>query len=159
MLRAEVFDEVGLFDESLDWAEDLDMWVRVSQKYAFGYIPESLVKIRVHEASMSANKIGASEKFRIYLEKAFARDETLGEGIKKKAFAKMYTYSSLNILGEGTREDMQVVRANCTKALNNNPFEIGAYFAYLISFIPIALRRFFVRLWRSIRYRQMAKVL
>lgn len=33
------FEAVGLFDESLNWAEDWDMWIRLSAKYPFLHIP------------------------------------------------------------------------------------------------------------------------
>lgn len=35
MFRAEVFDKCGVFDESLPYSEDWDLWLRISQQYRF----------------------------------------------------------------------------------------------------------------------------
>jgi hypothetical protein len=43
MLRREIFDEVGLFDENLPAAEDYDLWLRVLARYPAGLIDRELV--------------------------------------------------------------------------------------------------------------------
>jgi glycosyltransferase involved in cell wall biosynthesis len=56
VLRRECLERVGLFDESLQWSEDADMWLRLARAgYAFGYIDLPLVQYRIHEDSMTAN--------------------------------------------------------------------------------------------------------
>ncbi len=42
MMKKELFDHVGLFDESLPCCEDYDLWLRVSCRYPFLLIDESL---------------------------------------------------------------------------------------------------------------------
>ncbi len=42
MIKKELFDHVGLFDESLPCCEDYDLWLRVSCRYPFLLIDESL---------------------------------------------------------------------------------------------------------------------
>lgn len=42
MMRKELFDHVGLFDESLPCCEDYDLWLRVSCRYPFLLIDEPL---------------------------------------------------------------------------------------------------------------------
>lgn len=49
MLRMEVFGQVGLFDESLRYAQDYDLWLRIQQRYPFHYFHEPLVMYRVHD--------------------------------------------------------------------------------------------------------------
>jgi len=44
IIKREIPKEVGFFDESLTFAEDWDYWLRISQKYKVGCIPEALVK-------------------------------------------------------------------------------------------------------------------
>lgn len=41
-VRREIFDRVGLFDESLWIAEDYDMWLRVSEQYKIEYLHDIL---------------------------------------------------------------------------------------------------------------------
>jgi len=55
MLRREVFDEIGLFDETLPVCEDYDFFLRFALKYPMGYIPEPLVvKYGGHEGQLSS---------------------------------------------------------------------------------------------------------
>ena len=42
MIKAELFEDVGLFDESLPCCEDYDMWLRVSCRYPFFMVDEPL---------------------------------------------------------------------------------------------------------------------
>jgi glycosyltransferase involved in cell wall biosynthesis len=42
------FDEVGLFDERLQVAQDYDMWFRLARRYPFVHVPEVLLRSREH---------------------------------------------------------------------------------------------------------------
>lgn len=54
LIPREVFDKVGCFDESLRLVNDLDLWFRIyAAGYCVHYIPEVLVKGRVHKAQVS----------------------------------------------------------------------------------------------------------
>ena len=54
MLRRSAIAAVGDYDESL-FFEDLDMWLRLSHRYRFVYLPGQPVRIRMHAGSMSGN--------------------------------------------------------------------------------------------------------
>jgi len=43
MLRRELFDDIGLFDETLPACEDYDMWLRISRRYPVHLIDKPLV--------------------------------------------------------------------------------------------------------------------
>ncbi len=45
LIKMEVFDDVGLFDESLQ-LEDYDMWLRIARKYKFKYVDDDEVFYR-----------------------------------------------------------------------------------------------------------------
>jgi glycosyltransferase involved in cell wall biosynthesis len=56
VVRRECMERVGLFDESLQWSEDADMWLRLARAgYPFGYIDRTLLKYRIHADSMTAS--------------------------------------------------------------------------------------------------------
>lgn len=55
MIRRGCFDRTGLFDESMKYVADGEMWFRMLQHTAFGYLPEILVKYRWHSANQSHN--------------------------------------------------------------------------------------------------------
>jgi glycosyltransferase involved in cell wall biosynthesis len=52
LIKSNVFEEIGLFDENLKASEDWDMWIRIARKFHFDYVNESLVQIRVHSSNM-----------------------------------------------------------------------------------------------------------
>jgi glycosyltransferase involved in cell wall biosynthesis len=53
VVRRQVFDRVGMFDESLALAIDYDLWLRAAKHYPFDYVDEPLVKYRTGHASLS----------------------------------------------------------------------------------------------------------
>jgi GT2 family glycosyltransferase len=55
VMRRECLEKVGLFDESLSWGEDVDMWLRIAQAgFSFGFVDRTLTSYRVHHQSLTA---------------------------------------------------------------------------------------------------------
>lgn len=48
MIRAEVFNKCGTFDESLPFSEDWDFWLRISREYPFVMLKKPLTLYRQH---------------------------------------------------------------------------------------------------------------
>lgn len=46
MIRRELFDDVGLFDEDLPACEDYDLWLRISSRFEIGYVAKPLTTRR-----------------------------------------------------------------------------------------------------------------
>lgn len=44
MVRRNVFDEVGTFDESLPAKQDLDLWLRIARRFEVDFVPDVLVE-------------------------------------------------------------------------------------------------------------------
>ena len=64
MLRRELINEVGLFDEGLEAAEDYDLWLRVLARYPVGLIDRELViRHGGHEDQLSAQP--GLDRFRV----------------------------------------------------------------------------------------------
>lgn len=72
-----IFNEMGLFDETLKQAADFDMWVRIQKKYPIGFCREVLMELRRHKRQLSRNR-GA--------ELVFMRE---GEAVYKKLEARL----------------------------------------------------------------------
>jgi glycosyltransferase involved in cell wall biosynthesis len=49
--RRDAFEEVSGLDETLHFAMDYDLWIRVSKRFPCRYLPEFLSTYRLHEAS------------------------------------------------------------------------------------------------------------
>lgn len=59
-IRREVFDTLGMFDESLRYAMDIDLWLRIGPCFAPVEIDATLAVFRVHSGSLStANSTAA----------------------------------------------------------------------------------------------------
>ena len=50
LCRRELFTQVGVFDDTLVYGEDWDMWLRLSRVTDFDFIPESYVFIRARDS-------------------------------------------------------------------------------------------------------------
>jgi len=55
LIRREVFDRVGFFDEACVAADDWEMWMRIAAQYEFDFVPQDLALYRVH-ASVAGRK-------------------------------------------------------------------------------------------------------
>jgi glycosyltransferase involved in cell wall biosynthesis len=67
-----VLDDVGHFDESLDAAENWDLWIRIARSYKIEFVDEPLVNYRVHQGNMSkGSQLMLDARLRI-LQKHFA---------------------------------------------------------------------------------------
>ncbi len=55
LIRASVCQQVGMFDTTLTSEEDLDLWLRMSERYQLEGIAEPLAHYRVYPNSMSTN--------------------------------------------------------------------------------------------------------
>ena len=65
MIHREIFDAVGLFDESLPACEDYDLWLRIAARFPVGFIEKPyLIKYGGH-ADQTSHQFPAMDRFRI----------------------------------------------------------------------------------------------
>ncbi|HEV2139111.1 MAG TPA: glycosyltransferase [Nitrososphaerales archaeon] len=65
LVRKELLEAVGLYDESLWWAEDYDLALKLARDYDFKYLEEQLYGYRTHEENTRNLR---SRKERLYYE-------------------------------------------------------------------------------------------
>jgi len=92
LINRACFDRVGLFDETLRAAEDLEMWVRLTNRYRLLRIRDPLVYMRVHANSLSTQSVVMEKNHRDAIETLFANQPRLrGHAIWKRiALARMH---------------------------------------------------------------------
>ncbi|HEX2189381.1 MAG TPA: glycosyltransferase [Longimicrobiaceae bacterium] len=61
VVRREVYERLGGFDDRLRYCEDWEMWVRIAANYAVWYEPEPLAVYRVHRGSVSGTDVRTGE--------------------------------------------------------------------------------------------------
>ena len=83
MIHQSVFNDIGVFDESLEVCEDYDLWLRICAKYPTLFIDEPLiVKYGGHEDQLS-RKYWGMDRFRIQaMEKILSFEELSAEDEK-----------------------------------------------------------------------------
>lgn len=67
LARRNVFDEVGLFDESMRAAEDIDMWLRIAHRYPVANLDEMLTTLCWHGTGTFRNAVLMEEnQWKVY---------------------------------------------------------------------------------------------
>lgn len=64
VVRRDVYEKLGMFDNRLSWAEDWEMWVRIAAHYPMWYEVEPLALYRMHSASNSGCYTRTGENIR-----------------------------------------------------------------------------------------------
>ena len=92
MMKKELFNDYGPFDESLPACEDYDLWLRITRKHPVGLDPaNTVIKHGGHEDQLSA-RYSAMDRFRVEaLQKALGRetDPYFAEQIKSVLHKKL----------------------------------------------------------------------
>lgn len=125
MVRKDVFDAVGFFDENKDMAgsEDWQMWVRIAWKYAFAVVPESTVILRVHGDNLTLNAENIERSTKAALDSIFYHHDILPavKPFYRKAYAEVNTLAAINYYASG---DMKTARNRLKEALRFRPWHI-----------------------------------
>jgi glycosyltransferase involved in cell wall biosynthesis len=98
MVPKECFDKIGLYDESLPWAEDYDLVLRLARDFDFKYLDQALYGYRTHEGN-KRNLLKRKERLyyeAFVTEKHFRSGEKLlDEETKRNVVSLLIRYYSL----------------------------------------------------------------
>lgn len=129
MIKREILDRVGLFDEDFKACENWDMWIRISKVSQIEYIDRPLTYYRVHPKNMSKN-IDKMYDYRVkiidkYLPKT-NRDPLI---LEKRSMALFFTYLAF---GKQHIENLELRKArnNIIQAIKLRPYEMICYRLY-----------------------------
>ena len=101
MLRRELFDRVGGFDESLPVCEDYDLWLRISRDTEVPLIPEAMVTRRGGHADQLSRSTWGFDRFRV---RAIANLIEAGLDPEKTGWALEAMEKKVTILARGFRK-------------------------------------------------------
>ena len=104
-LRRYVYDNIGLFDETLRACEDWDVWLRVTKKYKIVHSPNILTRHRILPGSMSTDP-QRMLTYRLAVLKKHVGDEPVGNGssVAHRAFGRAYLGSCVEYLQYGNTD-------------------------------------------------------
>lgn len=135
LLRRTCLEQVGMFDESMRSHEDIDLWLRICQKWKVALVPEPLTHRRQGAANMTSNDNLRTEYGVKLFEKALrlpdittAQRNTIVEKLAEVYFHRGYFYFS--------KDQMKECRQNLRLSLNCKRLNPKAWTCYLGSFLP-----------------------
>ena len=101
MVRKQILESMTPFDPALQWGEDWDLWLRLSLKGPFAFVPEPLACYRIRQPGRRL-RIEASDEFvrqnEIILHKVFdslPEDRANLRHLRPRAFAALYLRSAV----------------------------------------------------------------
>jgi glycosyltransferase involved in cell wall biosynthesis len=148
VVRGDIFEEVGLFDERCPPVEDYDLWLRIARWFRFDYVNEPLVEYRVGHASLSTRYADrlliALEIMERFLDEQRG-SELIHPAMVRKARAETYFHLSL---AKRPHSTMEALRSNL-KGLAASPSYLPAWKGLLSLPMPERGRRLIRRLLGS----------
>jgi O-antigen biosynthesis protein len=132
MVRRDVLEAVGPFDESLRYTEELDLWLRISQRFAIRYIPEVLVRIsqQTLRGRLSGDLAAVSHGREMFCRKH--RQALIRHGV-----LHLFLRESGWVQQRGAR-NLSEARRFYLKSITACPFAPLTYALFLIACFPLA---------------------
>ena len=110
VLKKQIFDDYGLFDENLEVCEDYDMWIRITAKEEVGFLDSPLVLKYGGHSDQLSKKFWGMDRFRI---------KSLEKNLKNEHFSKSQKINVLDTL----IEKLTIVSDGALKRGNKEIFE------------------------------------
>jgi len=127
IVKKEVFNKIGFFDENIRVGEDWDMWIRISRKYDFDFVPEPLFKYYIHNSNITnALSFEKQEKDLRYIFEKY-----------RKYYEANPKIHSIRLRNDGTKYilagKLQDGRKYFLKSIKINPLNFRSYFYFIFS--------------------------
>lgn len=102
LLRRELFDALGGFDESLPACEDYDLWLRICARHEVGFVPQPLLVKYGGHADQLSRRYWGMDRFRVAALKRLLDREKLDAARREAVVETMI--GRLEILEHGARK-------------------------------------------------------
>jgi glycosyltransferase involved in cell wall biosynthesis len=140
--RRDVFESVGLFDESpeIRSVEDIDMWFRIAERFPFGYIDLPLHMYRLHQGNISSMKESVI-RARIIARERFFRSGAISSKTRRqltRRLGRMYRALAYRQMSEA--ED-GAAALSLWESIKRHPLQVLAYKLLCAILIPKMARQ------------------
>lgn len=134
IVKKECFAKVGLFDESIFYPADWDMWLRISEHYPVAYIDTILTKYRIREGNYYEKNIELAKlEILKVLEKTFRARAYLSKKLKRNAIS----YISFESAKAYTKKlHLKNAKKEAIKAIKLCPYNVKYYLIFIFLFLP-----------------------
>ena len=92
LIRRKALEEVGTFDESLAFAEDWDLWLRLAARYEYVAVPSPQILYRISPESASFNVWKMEAGSLKVIERHFAQAPESLQHLKRETLGSRYKY-------------------------------------------------------------------
>ncbi len=128
LLKRECFNSIGLFDESVPYCSDYDLWIRISREFYFECIKEPLVRYSIHHGNRLTNNHG---KVIVGIEAIIKKYDQL-LALNRKSYSHLYLALGVRYNYSGNAKKG---RKAFLQAIKLYPFEIRHYFNLGLSLV------------------------
>jgi glycosyltransferase involved in cell wall biosynthesis len=115
MLRQQVFEEVGAFDEDLPVCEDYDLWLRISARFPILFINEKLIVKQGGHKDQLSHRFWGNDRFRVKALEKIISDDIL-DGRQKQLVIQELIKKSI-ILENGFKKRGKMEESNYYQSL------------------------------------------
>jgi len=91
VVRRAAFLDVGGFDEALSTSADWDLYYRLARRYPVGFVPEVLVRYRVHGGNMHRNVRAMARDMLAAYAKVFAEQDPELQRLRHRAYGRLHS--------------------------------------------------------------------
>ena len=113
LIKKDIFDEIGMFDETLKVCEDYDLWLRFASKYPVHFLDQPLVKKYGGHSDQLSKVDDGIESYRIRSLKKIMNSGILNK--KQKTITKDVLVKKMYIYAKGLEKRNKIRELNDTK--------------------------------------------
>ena len=113
LIKKDIFDEIGMFDETLKVCEDYDLWLRFASKYPVHFLNQPLIKKYGGHSDQLSKVDDGIESYRIRSLKKIMNSDILNK--KQKTITKDVLVKKMNIYAKGLEKRNKIRELNDTK--------------------------------------------
>ena len=113
LIKKDIFDEIGMFDETLKVCEDYDLWLRFASKYPVHFLDRPLIKKYGGHSDQLSKVDDGIESYRIRSLKKIMNSGILNK--KQKTITKDVLVKKMYIYAKGLEKRNKIRELNDTK--------------------------------------------
>ena len=113
LIKKDIFDEIGMFDETLKVCEDYDLWLRFASKYQVHFLDQPLIKKYGGHSDQLSKVDDGIESYRIRSLKKIINSGILNK--KQKTITKDVLVKKMYIYAKGLEKRNKIRELNDTK--------------------------------------------
>lgn len=131
LITKKCFDEVGLFDESLPYYEDYDIFIRIAEKFKIECVSQPLLRYYVDDLGLNySNNLDRVEQGLEIMRERYCSGSS--DRDVKNLYSRLYLMQGVKLFYKG---HMRRGWAHLLRSLSLNPLEMRSYFNLCLSLL------------------------